>query len=162
MNVIILDLDNTIADDSWRISRINWQHENPERRYHDYHSLSAWDKPGNVELFSDLRSDQKIAIFTARPVAYRAITEEWLKRNGVPASILIMRNPEDVRHSKHLKRSHLHWLLAYYDIRYEDIEAAYDDREDVVEMYREFGIKAEVKFIHDICAYTNPNNKDQK
>ena len=39
MSFIILDLDNCIADDQWRISRINWQHKDPMRRYHDYHSL---------------------------------------------------------------------------------------------------------------------------
>lgn len=151
---IILDIDNTIANDAWRIPKINWSIENPAARYHDYHSLSAWDEPGNTELF--IGSQHNIAVFTARPVAYRATTEEWLKRAGVEYNILIMRGEDDHRHSRDLKRHQLHSLLAHFDTGYGMIEAAYDDREDVIEMYRKFGINAHVRPIHNVCAYTRP------
>lgn len=151
---VILDMDNTISNDAWRIPRINWSLEDPSKRYHDYHSLSAWDEPGNTELF--LNSQHNIAVFTARPIAYRAITEEWLKRAGVDYNILIMRNEGDHRHSRDMKRTQLHYLLAHYEIGYDQIIAAYDDREDVVEMYRKFGISAHVRPIHNVCAYTRP------
>ena len=72
MSVIILDLDNCIADDSWRIPKINWAAEDPLNRYHDYHSLSGFDTAHNHDLYINTRCD--IVIFTARPIMYRALT----------------------------------------------------------------------------------------
>lgn len=156
MSIIILDLDNTIADDSWRIPKINWQHSDPMRRYHDYHSLSAFDQPGNRDLFENQPHD--IVVFTARPVAYHAVTEEWLYRNKIPARALLMRNNEDHRKSVELKHEQLNWLVQHYNFSLQDIAGAYDDRPDVVEMFVKLGIKAECRPIHNICAYTNPNH----
>lgn len=151
--MIILDIDNTIANDGWRIPRIQWQHDDPMRRYHEYHSLSAFDQAGNHDLFVG-RSD--VIILTARPVHYRSITEEWLRRNGVNYEILIMRNDDDHSHSKDLKRKQVGWLRSLYEVPLDSITCAYDDRLDVVEMYRSIGIHALVRGIHDVCAYTKP------
>jgi len=153
---IILDLDNTIADDSWRIPKINWQRQNPLDRYHDYHSLSAFDKVGNDHL---LATRHHILIFTARPVRYRAITEEWLRRNGIEYEHLLMRNDNDHCHSVVLKAKMLNWLPEMYGIAWDKIFAAYDDRKDVVEMFEKCGIAAACVPIHDTCAYTNPNEE---
>lgn len=147
----ILDLDNTIANDSWRIPRINWQLSG-DRRYHDYHSLAPFDQLGNAHL---LQAEEQILIFTARPVTYRAATEEWLKRNGVQFKHLLMRNKDDVRHSVELKSAQLFWL-AEYNVGLSQITSAFDDRQDVVDMYRRAGINAQCIRIHDVCAYTHP------
>lgn len=147
---IILDLDNCIADDAWRIPRINWQKSVHTGRYDDYHSLSGFDEIGNTDL---LATQNKIVIFTARPVAYHALTVEWLRRKGVDWKALIMRNNNDHRPSVDLKRQQLKWLIELYDVPKDSIVAAYDDREDVVAMYREEGIAAHVRSIHNVCAY---------
>jgi len=157
MSVIILDIDNCIADDSWRISRINWEIEDPLNRYHDYHSLSGFDFSYNHDLFA--RSKDDIIIMTARPIMYRALTEEWLRRHGVPFQLLMMRDMEDHRHSVELKRNQLMALFANTDIKAGDIAGAFDDRADVIEMYSTFGIPAQVRSIHDVCAYTKPKEK---
>ena len=154
---VILDLDNCIADDSWRIPRINWQKANPMERYHDYHSLSAWDRLSNARVAHDPAFSY--IIFTARPVLYRAITEEWLQRWGVFYDHLIMRNNDDHRPSVELKSKMLNWLPEHYGIKLDQIEAAYDDREDVVDMYRINGVNGQLLSIHDVCAYTNPNKE---
>lgn len=156
MSVIILDIDNCIADDSWRIPKINWQTDNPVWRYHDYHSLSGFDMAHNHDLYINTRSD--IVIFTARPILYRAITEEWLKRHGVGYALLMMRDMEDHSHSVELKQKQLNALFENTSAKAADIVAAYDDRPDVVQMYRKFGIPAEIRFVHDVCAYTKPEN----
>lgn len=153
--MIILDLDNCISNDAWRIPRISWNHQNPTRRYHDYHMLAAFDEPGNVELFKG-RSD--ILIFTARPVMIRAMTEEWLKRVGVDYEVLIMRNDNDHLPSVDLKMKQLHYLPVY-GIDAGKIEHAFDDRPEVVEMYKRCGIPATVRAIHNVCAYTRPGDK---
>jgi hypothetical protein len=154
MSVIILDLDNCIADDKWRIPRINWQTDNPLWRYHDYHSLSGFDNAHNHELYINTRHD--IVIFTARPIMYQAITQEWLKRHGVGYAMLLMRDMEDHSHSVELKQKQLNALFENTDVKAADIVAAFDDRPDVVQMYRKFGIPAEIRFVHDVCAYTKP------
>lgn len=154
MSYVILDLDNCIANDAWRIPRINWQKQNPLERYHEYHSLSAYDELGNTDLFAE--HHHEVIVFTARPVLYHAITEEWLLRNNVPVKHLIMRNNDDHRSSVELKRHMLHWLPEHYDVPWQEIVAAYDDRQDVVDMYRKYHIAAHVRAIHGECAYTKP------
>lgn len=159
MSVIILDLDNCIADDSWRIPYINWQAEDPINRYHDYHSLSGFDIAHNHDLYIGNKND--IVIFTARPIMYRALTEEWLKRHGIGHALLMMRDMEDHRPSTELKFQQLMALFNNTDLKAGDIVGAYDDRPDVVEMYQKFGIPAEVRFVHDVCAYTKPTKENE-
>lgn len=156
----IVDLDNCIADDSWRIPRINWQKSNPMDRYHDYHSLSAFDATGNMDIFAE-HAQAECIVFTARPTAYAAVTREWLRRNGIVVKHLLMRNNNDHRHSLDLKRTMLGWLEDAYEVPLNRVVAAYDDRADVVEMYRSKGIPAFRREIHKFCAY-NPPHKDQQ
>jgi hypothetical protein len=150
--MIILDLDNCIASDAWRIPRINWQQSDPDRRYHDYHSLSAFDSVGNRDLFEG-RSD--IIILTARPVTFKAMTIEWLRRSGVPFKDILMRNVGDHRPSAKLKEVQLNWLTEYA-VGLSDIEWAADDRQDVLDMYASYGIPGKLRAIHNVCAYTMP------
>lgn len=154
MSYVILDLDNCIADDGWRIPKIRWQHKEPLLRYHAYHSLSGFDRLGNEDLFAGAHHD--VIVFTARPVHYAEITEEWLRRNNVTVRHLIMRNNDDHRPSVELKRHMLHWLPELYGVAWKEIVAAYDDRQDVVDMFRKHHIEAYVRCIHDQCAYTAP------
>jgi len=159
MSAIILDLDNCIADDAWRIRYIDWSFEDPLSRYHNYHLLAGFDRVGNQELFTKTPHD--VIVFTARPIMYRAITEEWLRRAGVVPAVLMMRDNNDHQHSRDLKRQQLLALLDNSALTISDIDCAYDDRPDVIEMYRGLGVNAEVRFIHDQCAYTNPNQRNQ-
>lgn len=148
--MIILDLDKTISNDAWRIQHIQWQHKDPNRRYHDYHILAGFDECRNKELFE---GRDEIVIFTARPVMFRAITVEWLARNGVAWTHLLMRNGEDHSHSVDLKERQLNWLVSHYDVPLSKISHAYDDREDVVAMYKRRGVPATVRRIHNVSAY---------
>ena len=156
MSIIILDLDNTIANDGWRIPRVNWQKTNPMERYHDYHMLAAFDEAGNKDLF--LNTEHEIVILTARPVLYAPATIEWIGRQGIKPLAVIMRNNDDHCHSKDLKRKQLGWQLSLYGVQQEAIVGCYDDRPDVVAMYQEHGLHAEVRSIHNVCAYTVPQN----
>lgn len=154
MTFIILDLDNTVANDAWRIPKIDWAEDDPFKRYHRYHQLSSFDEAGNRDLFDGTPHD--VIIMTARPVHYHAQTEEWLLRQGIDPAIIMMRNNGDHTHSRELKRRQFLSLWEAHNIAVENIACAYDDREDVVDMYRNFGVNAEVRSIHNICAYTNP------
>lgn len=153
----LLDIDNCIADDSWRIPRIDWRARSRFERYHTYHQLSPWDLCTNAELFTG--REERIVILTCRPVHYRALTVEWLSRNNVRYDHLLMRNSEDHRPSTAVKQSFVQDLW-HYGIQVAQIAIAYDDRQEVVEMYgKEFGIQAERRCIHNISAYHNPVEK---
>lgn len=148
----ILDIDNCIADDGWRVPRIEWSNNDLFARYHAYHQLAAWDAPGNFGLF--LGADLELFVLTSRPLHYRVTTAEWLRRVGCKFSQLIMRNDNDFRHSLAVKEAQLKSVLVECGVS--AIECAYDDRPEIVEMYRSYGLKAEVRSLHDVCAYINP------
>lgn len=155
MSYRILDLDNCIADDAWRIPHINWQKTDPLERYHEYHSLSGFDELRNEAL---LATHEEIIVLTARPVHYSAVTHEWLRRKGVNPKFVLMRNNADKRSSVEVKSTQLDWLMEMYGlVSTAEITSAYDDRPDVIEMYARRGINcAMLKSIHNDCAYTNP------
>jgi hypothetical protein len=156
MSLIILDLDNCIADDQWRIRRIDWSETDPTARYHVYHGLAAFDRIANTDICRPL-VPHDIVVFTARPSFYKAPTAEWLRRNGVNFNALFMRPNNNHICSRDLKLMFLNSLVKEFGVDPGSIACAYDDRDEVVDMYRRFGIKAEVRKIHDTCAYTCPS-----
>ncbi|CAB4165018.1 hypothetical protein UFOVP815_5 [uncultured Caudovirales phage] len=162
MKYVIFDLDNCLADDRARIPLIKWEEANADNRYANYHRNVSLDPVGNKDTFDAAMGWSWAPIFmTARPHTVglsdvRAQTLEWIERNlGVHASILMMRNNGDNQPSVELKRMQL-TCLSRWDIKLSDVACAYDDREDVVQMYREHGIAAHVLAIHDVCAYKPP------
>lgn len=152
----ILDLDNCIADDGWRIKFIDWEAEDKFLRYDKYHKLSGLDECCNKELFSN--PNIEIVIFTGRPNHYRKVTEDWLRANEVGHELLLMRDDDDYCSSVELKTKQLNKLIHENGYKFSNIAIAYDDRQDVVEMYNSFGILSVVKRIHNICSYTDPND----
>ena len=165
MKYVIFDLDNCLADDRARIPLIKWQESHPDKRYADYHRNVSNDPVGNLEVFESAVLCGWAPIFmTARPHTVgasdvRGQTLEWLERNlRVHNPILMMRNNGDNRPSAELKREQL-THLSTWDVNLTEIACAYDDRLDVVEMYRAKGIEAHVLAIHDVCAYRPPTAK---
>lgn len=162
MRTIICDIDNCLADDGWRIPKINW-HKTGDERYEDYHSLSGFDSPvrhvnGSV---LPLWSGDRIVFMTARPVLYRALTEHWLKTIArvAPGFHLLMRPNGHRGSSPHVKQMQLGWLFdpnSNHGVRKEDIVMAYDDHQGVVDMYRSHGIPAVRHFIHSVDAFHDP------
>ena len=143
--MIILDLDNCISDDSWRIRLIHWQTENRFLRYHNYHMAAPGDEFCNQHL---LQSGEDKIIITSRPVQYKWLVHAWLERHQIHVKFLFMREVEDeALHSAECKRKALHRLFEVRDPSC--ISMAYDDRRDVVEMYKREGIPAERVFITD-------------
>ena len=70
-----------------------------------------------------------------------------------------MRDNDDHRDSLELKRAMLLGLPEFYGIALEAIAAAYDDRQDIVDMYRSYKITAHRLEIHNVCAYTPPKKE---
>lgn len=153
MTLIILDLDNCIADDEWRIPLIDWHQQDPTKRYHEYHLAAGADACFNRHIFEN----ENAAIFTARPEQYRAATGAWLERNQVSCRHLFMRGDHDHRTSRAVKAGQLVQLSQLYD---QDLRrlvtVACDDREDIVAMYNGAGLNGQRIWIHTTCAYTPP------
>jgi hypothetical protein len=63
-----------------------------------------------------------------------------------------MRDDGDHRHSVDLKRAMLDKLYAL-GVRKAAITKAWDDREDIIEMYKEQGIDAAVVKCHNVSSY---------
>lgn len=164
MKYVIFDLDNCLADDRARIPLIDWSETNLGKRYDAYHRNVGDDPVGNYDTFSEAVACGWLPIFlTARPhtvgnVDVRTKTQLWLQEHfgvAVENCILLMRNVGDHRSSVELKREQLVHLFDW-DINIDDVVCAYDDRPDIVAMYRERGIPAHVMSIHDVCAYKPP------
>jgi hypothetical protein len=151
----LLDIDNCISNDGWRIPLIDWSCKDPFHRYHEYHIRAPFDLLGNAGLIHPM---VKLVFVTSRPVLYRGHTTEWLARRGISFDHLLMRNNDDHRTSVDVKRWQVQQLVLHYGIPLRNILDAYDDRQEIVDMYRlEFQIDARVAKCHDICAYVNPN-----
>jgi hypothetical protein len=162
MEYVIFDLDNCLADDRWRLSLIDWSATHMDLRYDAYHRASAGDPVGNRARFIGHMEAGHVPIFlTARPVTVMESTRDWIERELVPPGrnyLLMMRNRNDQRSSVLIKADQLRALSNpnTHNVDLRQIERAYDDRLDIVEMYRAAGIAADVLKIHDVCAVTPP------
>lgn len=162
MPTIICDIDNCLADDAWRIPRINW-HKHGDERYEDYHSLGGFDQAVRSSNFSvlPLWSGDKIVFMTARPALYHALTTHWLLAiAGVSPGFSLLMRPNGHRGSSpEVKQMQLGWLLDEnncYGVAKHDIVMAYDDHQGVVDVYRANGIPAVRHFIHTKDAFHDP------
>lgn len=149
--MIICDVDNCIADDSWRLEHIDWDNPDLLERFHEYHSLSIHDQPHNIEK---LRLDEQIPliILTAMPVMYRPLRIRWLYDllGGKNIPMVLFRPPFDFRPSAEVKCDMVKILAGYMGINLPElIDVAYDDNPAVVAMYKEQGINADRLFIHE-------------
>ena len=73
MRTYIGDIDNCLADDGWRIPKINWQKHGDER-YEDYHLLSGFDRAAHSANGSvlPLWSGDRNVFMTARRCTARS------------------------------------------------------------------------------------------
>ena len=159
----IFDLDNCIADDAWRMPFINWSPGlTPDERYSGYHNMCYGDEPRNKDVVQVMQDHGvKLVFFTARSVAVRKQTQQWLQKHfGIVDPTLIMRAVSDFVPSVILKAQMLERFRS--ELRPNDrIIAAFDDRQDIVDMYISHGIPATLLKVHDVCAYTNPATMEQ-
>lgn len=132
----IIDLDNCVSDDAWRLPLIQHYHSKPNDRYWAYHSKCDLDVHGNAKIIADLRANYHLLVFTSRPEAVRDKTEDWLQRHDIPHDLLYMRPDSNHLPSVEMKRLMLKWLPAEYRV-----EHAIDDRHDILDMYRAEGIQ---------------------
>lgn len=130
----IVDLDNTVSDDSWRLWMIDPQEEDSDHKYHNYHLHCDKDEPMNRYIVDE--SPCPVVFVTARPEYMREKTVQWLEKFNFKFKALVMRPNGNHQPSVDLKQGALSALKSLYQI-----EKAYDDRGDIIEMYNSSGIR---------------------
>lgn len=158
----IFDIDNCIADDAWRVPFIDWTPGlDANQRYDKYHMHCGGDEARNEGALRCSMATGTPVFFTARPEGVRRTTEHWLfQKFGLVSPLVMMRGAAEFTPSVILKARMLDRFVA--DLGAGDrIRHAYDDRQDIVDMYIRQGIAATVLKVHDVCAYTNPNTLEK-
>ncbi|MCK5604474.1 hypothetical protein KAR91_21470 [Candidatus Pacearchaeota archaeon] len=140
MSYIICELDSVISDDKWREQHINIKTMGMHR-LHNYHLLAGFDDVCNEQLFRD--DKHELIILTNRPVFYSVITYEWLRKHDINPKAMLFRPTQSTMSPRQQKYDQLMNLFRLYEIKKEDIVAAYDYRHEVCKMYRTEGIHAE-------------------
>jgi len=150
--IVIFDLDGCLTKDQWRRATIPEGARQP-KEFELYHSMCDRDEPNQNaidRLESHIQNGDMIAIATARPslpdVGQKTV--EWIKSHTSlkdPNSfILMMRNPNDDRSAVDVKREMAGYIKHYADKMALQIAVAYDDRDDVKQMWLSEGIPAAV------------------
>lgn len=133
--LIAFDLDGTLADLTHRLHFI----EKSPKDWDGFFAACADDKP-IYEVIAMLKAafvaDHRIEIWSGRSDVVRKETEKWLNLYGIPYELLRMRKAGDHREDKEVKGE---WLDALSISRKPDL--AFDDRNQVVEMWRSRGVR---------------------
>jgi hypothetical protein len=134
---VLVDIDGTLAN-------------NQHRQHYMAGEKQQWgnffDAMGDDAVFPEIKflvntifsnTSLSVILTTGRPSQYHTVTNLWLQNMGVCYSMLMMRSQGDDRSDVDVKRSMLRM------IREQAIEPMFciDDRPEVVEMWREEGIR---------------------
>jgi|SRR5579883_852529 len=133
---IIFDVDGTLSDCSHR------------RPFYEAGNKKAFFDPENVMKDEPIKEVVRLSqilsyhnftilVVTARKESDRQITEQWLKQNCVPYDALYMRANNDPRDDAFVKRE----ILDEIRVKYPNIFCVFDDRDHVVSMWRNAGLR---------------------
>src|SRR5262245_61356221 len=125
MEVIVTDLDHTVADASWRDPLLG--------RWDEYHMAGKDDKP--IAWVCDLlrrNAHYEIVAITARPKKWEALTVRWLAKYNILIDKLYMRADHDHRPSPEVKLEHIRTIE-------QPVLWVLEDRDDCVAAYRAAG-----------------------
>ena len=132
MKAIIFDIDGTLADVEHRLHHLpNWDKFFADMDKDPIIPEIQWIN----QAFNEM-DDVAILVVSARPNDYIRVTETWLHENHIYYDNLYMRNSGDYRKDSIVKAEILQKIL---DDGYEPF-IVIDDREEVVGMWRSYGI----------------------
>jgi len=134
MATYIFDLDGTLADCTHRLHFIN----NGKKDWPAFFAACKDDAPIHhmIELCAELEVSGRIVICSGRSDVVRDDTMRWLIENGLSPDLLMMRKQGDHRPDHVVKLEMLTDLRA---MNYNPT-MAFDDRDQVVKMWRENGV----------------------
>ncbi len=135
-NRYVFDLDGTLALVDHRRGALSG--ERPD--WHSFNKASLLDPPNSAvvqvaQALFDSAQGYELWITSGRSDAVELETRGWLKKHQVPFHRLLMRSAADNRADSVLKRE---WAVQYNFV--ETVIGVFDDRNSVVNMWRELGI----------------------
>lgn len=134
---ILVDIDGTIADITHRAHHVNNPSE--QKNWPAFNATMHKDLP-KQDVIAVIKAmanhGYPIILVTGRFEEFREVTTAWLLKHGIPYSKLIMRQNGDYRSDHIIKRRIYHeQIYGSYDII-----GVFDDRDSVVQMWREQGL----------------------
>lgn len=142
MKAVIFDIDGTLANVEHRLHHLEREHKDWDGFFADMHADPIIEPVARLARILATQCGagevDAVLVVTARPDegAYRKITEDWLAANSIRYKKLYMRRGGDFRPDQIVKAELLERIL---DDGYEPFLVV-DDRPQVVEMWRSFGL----------------------
>lgn len=132
--VLIVDIDGTIADSTWRLKkrRLN---------YNEWQQSCSEDLPivKNLEHVKKMAITHTIIIVTGRSVEIANKTISWLMYHQVKFNHFYMRNKNDYRTNKLVKKEILDLIISS-GLSVNQVEYAMEDDLEIQELYLSYGI----------------------
>jgi len=137
-NLVIFDLDGTLADNSHRKHLV----EGKKKDFDAFDAACVGDSPHKAvyeTLWAFAERGFDIWIFSGRSDEYRTETIEWLAMNCVlgPVSEIKMRRAGDYTKDDQMKQQ---WYKAMSQHDKDRLLCVFDDRDRVVKMWRSLGV----------------------
>ena len=136
--IYVFDLDGTLRDDSHRYDYVADDHI---KNYDRYNALGVLDKKLDVpcRFYEHFHEHAFFAIVTASPRKREGLVHMWREAAGLSKPLFYLARPEGCElSSPEFKRQALRAIT----VSGWKVELAFDDRRDVIGMYREEGIPA--------------------
>ena len=132
---VIFDVDGTLANNQHRQV---WLQSKP-RNWKAYNATMHDDKPIDniINLTKILKDHYTVIVVTARSEDERKVTMEWLEKHGVHFEHIFFRAAKDYRDDSIVKSEILDKIIEH---GHEPV-MVFDDRNKVVNMWRERGIQ---------------------
>jgi len=142
--IIIFDIDGTVADAE---HRLHWIRAKP-KNWVAFGSAMDQDPP--IESICAIArrcydAGDTVLFCTGRSQEYRSTTEAWLAQHSLAYAALFMRPRGDFRQDFEVKRDLLDRIRALFG----EPDLVFEDRQQVVDMWREQGIR---------CLQVDPGN----
>lgn len=160
MNVVIWDLDGTLADGRHRLHLLPSKADsNKTEGWLEFNKASKFDLPfvENIKLMNTLfDAGLKSIIVTGRSDHVIDDTQEWLYRHGCKYHKLIMRSKDDNRKDTEFKEEVLR------EIGLSNILCAFDDLEHIAKHFRSLGITCHLVTHYDEKRIDNVSRDERK
>lgn len=147
-DIAIFDLDGCLFDDEHRLPLINMSLEG-DARYEAYHAEQRVDLvlEDGADLIKKAAEQNLLVVFlTARPIKHSAATLDKLSRHFSKLLDgrfpIYMRPNGDARSSVEFKREKVREIIAKAKDEGREVVVAFDDRQDVIDMYLSEGVPA--------------------
>lgn len=136
MKTWIFDMDGTLSDSSPRKHYL----ERPKKDWNAWNAEMHLDSANeDIAQFARIAREKgiKVVICTGREDAFMSVTTHWLNHKNIPFDAIYMRKTKDYRDDSIVKKELYHQMVSD---GYQP-ELAFDDRDRVVQAWREVGLR---------------------